>query len=82
MALDGVLMSELNDTAADSAEQDQTARMCRLILLYTLSKIIHDFKQQDKGITLSAKQIHYRKPQEKGECCAICSPCPIAQKVA
>ena len=28
-----------NDRAAESAEQDQTARMCMLILLYTVRKI-------------------------------------------
>ena len=28
----------MNDEAAERAEQDQTARMCRLIMLYTLRK--------------------------------------------
>ena len=32
-------MTEINDSAAESAMQDQTARMCRLILRYTLCKI-------------------------------------------
>ena len=31
-----VLLTELNKRASESAEQDQTARMCSLILLYTL----------------------------------------------
>ena len=37
------LSTEINDTTAESAEQDQTARMYRLILLYTLRKIITPF---------------------------------------
>ena len=32
-------MTETNDRAAESAEQDQTARISMLILLYTLRKI-------------------------------------------
>ena len=39
MAFDRVSLTEINDRAAESAEQDQTARTCRLILLYTLRKI-------------------------------------------
>ena len=35
-----VQLTETNDSAAESAEQDQTARMCRLILLYTLREVI------------------------------------------
>ena len=38
--MDGGLLSVSNDKEVESAEQDQTARMCRLILLYTLRKII------------------------------------------
>ena len=30
---------DMNDSAADSADQDQTARICQLILLYTIRKI-------------------------------------------
>ena len=42
--------TEINDRAAESAEQDQTLRMCRLILVYTLRrKKVHDHKRQDKG---------------------------------
>ena len=33
-----VSLTEINDRTVESAEQDQTARMCRLILLYTLRK--------------------------------------------
>ena len=40
MALNGVSLTEINAGAAESAEQDQTARMCRLILLYILRKMI------------------------------------------
>ena len=39
MAYDRVSLAEINDRAAESAEQDQTARTCSLILLYTLRKI-------------------------------------------
>ena len=31
-----VSSTEVDDRVAESAEQDQTARMCRLILLYSL----------------------------------------------
>ena len=34
-----VSLIEINDRAAESVEQDQTARTCSLILLYTLRKI-------------------------------------------
>ena len=37
--LDGVSLALTNDRSGESAEQDQTARMCRLILLYSLCKI-------------------------------------------
>ena len=32
-------IAEYNNTAGDSEEQDQTARICRLILVYTLRKM-------------------------------------------
>ena len=35
----GISLTYTNDRAAGSVEQDQTARMCSLILLYTLRKI-------------------------------------------
>ena len=38
MALDGVLLAETIGRAPESVEQDQTARMCRLILIYALRK--------------------------------------------
>ena len=38
MVLDKVLLTQINKTAADSVGQDQTARMCSLILLYTVCK--------------------------------------------
>ena len=34
-----VLMTVTNDRTVESVEQDQTARMCRLILVYTFRKI-------------------------------------------
>ena len=37
--LNGVWLTEIYDKAVESVEQDQTARTCSLILLYTLRKI-------------------------------------------
>ena len=37
--MDAVSSKEFNDRGMESAEQDQTARMCRLMLLYTLHKL-------------------------------------------
>ena len=39
MALDGVSLAETIDRASESVEQDQIARMCMLILIYTLRKL-------------------------------------------
>ena len=39
MALDEAAFAENNARAAEGAEQDQTVRMCSLILLYTVRKI-------------------------------------------
>ena len=39
MVLNWVPFTEMIDGAAESAQQDQTARMCSLILLYPLCKI-------------------------------------------
>ena len=33
-----VSLTKINDRAAESVKQDQTARMCRMILLYTIRK--------------------------------------------
>ena len=38
MAPDGISTREFNKWPSENAEQDQSARMCRLILLYTLRK--------------------------------------------
>ena len=38
MALNEVTLTEIRDRSAERAEQDQTARMCRLILLYSHRK--------------------------------------------
>ena len=42
------LLSEINDRVSESAEQDQTARICRLILLHTLRKRSHGCESQNK----------------------------------
>ena len=36
MTLDQISLMDISDRETESAEQDQTARMCSLILLYTL----------------------------------------------
>ena len=38
MALDGVSLANTIDRVSESVEQDQPARMCRLILIYTLRR--------------------------------------------
>ena len=38
------LLTEINDRSAESVEQDQTARTCSLIFLYTLRKM-HGLKR-------------------------------------
>ena len=35
---DGAWLTKSNDGRAENAEQDRTARMCRLVLLFTLRK--------------------------------------------
>ena len=52
MALDGFPLTKIHAGKAESAEQDQTARMCSLILLCTLrkekkKKKKHDHERQD-----------------------------------
>ena len=39
MTFNGVSSTELNNGAVESVEQDQTARMCRLMLLFTLRDV-------------------------------------------
>ena len=38
MAVGGVLLTKTNNRSAESAEQDQTAHMCRLILLVKMGQ--------------------------------------------
>ena len=40
MTFDWVSLKDINNAAPESAEQDQTARMCSQILIYTLCKNI------------------------------------------
>ena len=47
MALVKILLTESNDREAESVEQDQTARMCRLILRYTFRKMKPWFPTQE-----------------------------------
>ena len=49
MTLNGVALLQINDRAVESADQDQTARMCGLIFLYTLCKQTHVCEWQDTG---------------------------------
>ena len=39
MAVEEVSLTEINDRIAESADQDQPVRMCRLILLHTLRQM-------------------------------------------
>ena len=45
----GFSFTIFNDREAESAERDQPARMCSLILLYNSRKKIRDGKRHDKG---------------------------------
>ena len=38
MTVDGILLTDFIDRSAESAGQDQTTRICRLVLLFTLRK--------------------------------------------
>ena len=49
MELGEVPFTAIDNGLAESANQDQIARMCRLILLYTLRKLNRVLKQQDTG---------------------------------
>ena len=49
MTMGGASLVEINNRATESAEQDQTARICRLILPYTLSNIIYGRARQVKS---------------------------------
>ena len=46
--MDGSSPTETIDRASESVEQDQTARMCRLILTLT-ANLVHGRDQQVKG---------------------------------
>ena len=46
MTLGGFSFTEMNDISAETAGQDQTARICSLILLYTLRKKKRTWSQQ------------------------------------
>ena len=53
----GVLLTGMTDKTAESAEQDQPARMCRLILLYTLRKMNPCRGRLDKGLKLEWRHV-------------------------
>ena len=61
MISDGVLLIKINNKTLESAEQDQTARMCRLIWLYTVRNIIHGYKRED----MVTKQIFSENSESK-----------------
>ena len=48
MALDGILLAETVKRALESVEQDQTALLCRLILIYTLRNLVYGRERQDR----------------------------------
>ena len=49
MASDGLSFTEITERTPCGADQNQTARMCRLILRNNLSIKIHARERQDKG---------------------------------
>ena len=62
MATDvGFFLTVVNDREAEGAEQDQTARMCRLILLYTSSKInlLSQTSGWEQAIQNSISDLHH-----------------------
>ena len=52
LQLDGVSLIGISDRVVESADQDQTARMCRLILLYTLRER-NSLMMTERGFTLT-----------------------------
>ena len=51
------LLTEISDRLAESADQDQTARSCSLILLYTLRKITDLLQKPRRGFAPICLQI-------------------------
>ena len=49
MTVDGVSLKEINDRAAESVGQDQTARMYRLILLCTIRNLDIQSRPSSQG---------------------------------
>ena len=64
----GLSFTESIDRISESAEQDQTARMCRLILLYSLRKMniwSRTVRDKLKGNFRPLKKIKKKKKKEK-----------------
>ena len=62
----GASLIDTANVATESAEQDQTARMCRLILLYTFRKINPQKRPVGQGFNVQLEQgngtiEHYRE---------------------
>ena len=57
MTLDRVSLTEINKKAEESAEKDQTARMCWLILLHNLlKKWIYSHERQNEGLKIKKRE--------------------------
>ena len=59
MVLGCVSWTEIHNRTAESAEQDQTARMCRLILPYTLRKINPRSSREKYKLIIMIKKITF-----------------------
>ena len=56
ITLEEGLLTEIKDRAAESAVQNQTARMCSLILFYTVRKTNEWARLAGKGMNLFHKR--------------------------
>ena len=65
----GVSLAEVNDRTAESAEQDQAARICRQILLVIFRKENHDLDQQNKDVGVTNKRSTRTHFVRKDICC-------------
>ena len=71
-AFGGISFTGIHDKVAESVEQNQTARMCKLILLYTLLRIkLHGRNLQRTGfktLELCSNTVLRSSPTQKSSC--------------
>ena len=60
MELDGILLPKINDREVERTEKDQTASMCRLILVHTL----HKFKSTVANNRIRIKKILFKEQRK------------------